>query len=255
MMETLNEVIRYASDVGWVAPPDGHLASVHAALSLRQGGVSRPPFSSLNVGRSVEDDPGHVAENETRLARALGLPGEPARVRLAHSREVLIADSAGIYGPYDGLLTCRRGLPLWLTVADCLPIYLATVEGTWIGLLHCGWRGAASGCVASMVASMIRASGAPPTAIRAWVGPGVGSSCYPVGSEVASRFPAESVVRREGGTNLDLGRAAEILLRDSGLLPASILRSRLCTSCRPDLFFSFRRDGARSGRMAAVIWI
>ena len=246
--------IRFVSEIGWIAAPAGHLSTAQAVLSLRQGGVSPSPYASLNLGRSAGDDIEHVAENEARLARALGLPGEPARARLAHSTDVRIVDSAGVYGPYDGLLTCRRGLPLWLTVADCLPVFLASETGEWIGLLHCGWRGTASGCIASMIRRMVEASGKPASTIRAWLGPGIGPSCYPVGPDVAARFPAESVTRAEGGTHLDLGRAAEILLRDAGLLPASILRSALCTSCRPDLFFSYRRDGIRSGRMAAVVW-
>jgi hypothetical protein len=226
-----------------------------AALSLRQGGVSEAPFSSLNLGHSAGDDPSRVAENEARLSLSLDLPGAPARVRLAHGADLRIVDSAGIYGPYDGLLTCCREVPLWLTVADCLPIYLASGGGEWIGILHCGWRGAAAGCVASMVTEMVEASGSAPSAIRAWIGPGIGSSCYPVGDDVAARFPAESVTRAAETTHLDLGRAAEILLHDAGLPTGSVLRSPLCTACRPDLFFSFRRDGKRSGRMAAVIWI
>ena len=242
-----------AGGIGWVRPPEGHLGDAHALLSTRTGGVSAPPFADLNLGRSAGDALESVTENETRLARAAGLAGPPARARLAHGTGVRIVDMPGIYGPTDGLLTSRERLPLWLTVADCLPVFLAGAEG-WIGLLHCGWRGAAAGCVGSIVNEMVEASGRPASTIRAWIGPGIGASCYPVGPEVPGLFPQEAVDHAGGIPHLDLPRVAEIQLREAGLPDDSIARSGLCTSCRPDLFFSFRRDGPRSGRMAAVIW-
>jgi polyphenol oxidase len=254
----MDENIRSRGGIAWISPPDGHLdvsgpTGVRAALSLRSGGISDSPFASLNLGHSAGDAPVSVSENERRYTGALGLPGPIARARLAHGREVRLVNSPGVYAGCDGLLTSNRNLPLWLTVADCYPIYISE-PGGWIGLLHCGWKGAAGGCIASIIARMVEVSGCQPSVIRAWIGPGIGQSCYTVGPDIAARFPGVCV-RAEGGENrLDLSLAAAILLLDAGLVPGSVTRSALCTACREDLFFSYRRDGARSGRMAAVIW-
>jgi YfiH family protein len=137
-------------------------------------------------------------------------------------------------------------------VADCLPVYLGA--GEWIALLHAGWKGLAAGALQAVVATLASSAGTPPSGIRVWIGPGVQSCCYPVGREVAERLPAPAR-REEGGVvRLDLPRAAALAAAEAGLPPDRIHVSATCTSCRGDLFFSYRRDGARSGRMAAVFW-
>jgi hypothetical protein len=241
-----------AGDVCWIGPAEGRLGEAHASLSLRSGGVSGPPFDTLNLGRSAGDDLVHVGENERIWVEARGLPGPPARLKLAHGVETIRVDRAGTYAPYDAILTGRRGLPLWLTVADCYPVFLAA--GEWIALVHCGWRGAAGGAARLTARALADASGSPASEIRVWIGPGVGPCCYPVGEEVASQFSAGRVRTVAGRRHLDLGGAIADDLLGAGLDAERIDRSPLCTSCNPDLFFSYRRDGARSGRMAAVIW-
>ncbi len=248
----MGEQLGSAGQVRWIGPPEGWLGEAHAALSLRSGGTSAPPFDTLNLGHSAGDDLGHVAENERVWIGARGLPGPPARAKLTHGTRALRVERPGVHGPCDALLTDRAGLPLWLTVADCYPVFLAA--GQWIALLHCGWRGAADGAAGITVSALGESSGVPLTDIRAWIGPGIGACCYPVGDEVASRFAPERVQNLPDGRHLDLGAAIADDLHTSGLLPARIGRSSYCTACNPDLFFSYRRDGARSGRMAAVIW-
>jgi YfiH family protein len=241
-----------AGNVRWIGPPEEWLGEAHAALSLRSGGRSAPPFDTLNLGHSAGDDLGQVAENERIWIEARGLPGPPARAKLAHGTRGLYVERPGVYGPYDALLTDKAGLPLWLTVADCCPIFFAA--GPWLALLHCGWRGAADGAAGITARALGASSGVPLTDVRAWIGPGIGSCCYQVGEEVAVRFAPERVQSIRGELHLDLGASIADDLRASGLLPARIGRSSYCTSCNPDLFFSYRRDGARSGRMAAVLW-
>lgn len=238
-------------EIGWVEPPGGWLGSARAAVSLRGGGTSAPPFESLNLGRSAGDQPDLVSENERRFAAALRHQGPCAKARLEHGIRLLTVDEPGTYGPYDGLVTSKRGLPVWLTVADCFPLFVTV--GDWIGLMHCGWKGTAQHGAGQLVEALAAVSGIPRAEQRAWIGPGVGACCYPVGEDVAARFPAGSI-RRDGETmRLDLAAAIRIDLQAAGVTPAQIAACELCTSCRPDLFFSYRRDGARSGRMAAVI--
>ncbi len=240
-------------EIRWVAAPPGLLGAARAVLSLRSGGVSERPFGTLNLGHSAGDDLARVGENERRLAAALQLPGPPARARLEHGTRCIHVDAPGTYAPCDGLLTATSGLPLWLTVADCVPVFL-TAGSDWIGLLHCGWRGTAAGAVQVMVDALAAASGVPPAGQSAWVGPGIGGCCYPVGADVAARFPREALSDVEGRIHLDLPFAITRALAAAGLARGNVDSAGLCTSCRGDLFFSYRRDGARSGRMAAVMW-
>jgi polyphenol oxidase len=238
--------------VGWVGPPRGWPGEVHAAVSLRTGGVSLPPFEGLNMGRSAGDAIECVSENERIWSRGLGLPGPPARAKLAHACDVVQVDAPGVYSPFDALLTGKPGLPLWLTVADCFPLFLAV--GEWIALVHCGWRGTADGAAGIAARALAAASGRPAAEIHAWIGPGIGSCCYPVGEEVVARFARDHLHPRDERIHLDLASAIETDLRSTGLCAERIGRTSLCTACHPELFFSYRRDGARSGRMAAVIW-
>ncbi len=239
-------------EIAWVAPPRGWLGDAQTAVSLRVSGTSPPPYGSLNLGRSAGDDPTCVSKNEQRWTAALRLRGTAAKARLEHGTRCVSVDAPGIYEPCDGLMTARQDLPLWLTIADCFPLFVAA--GKWIGLMHCGWRGTARRGAAQLVELLAAASSLTPAEQRAWIGPGIGSCCYPVGTEVAGCFPEETLRRGGGASRLDLRSAIRIDLVAAGLPESHIEACELCTSCRPDLFFSYRRDGPRSGRMAAVIW-
>lgn len=241
-----------SGNLRWIGPPHGWPSEVHAAVSLRTGGVSLPPFESLNMGHSAGDDLERVAENQQIWSRAIGLPGPPARAKLAHGCDVARVEAPGVYGSIDALITGRPGLPLWLTVADCVPVFLAA--GNWIGLAHCGWRGTAEGAARNMARALAAASGIPAADAWGWIGPGIGACCYPVGEEVAARFTEDHLHRQNGRIHLDLVGAIAADLQGAGLRAERILRTSICTACHPEIFFSYRRDGARSGRMAAVIW-
>jgi polyphenol oxidase len=232
--------------------PAGHLGAISAAVTERCGGTSVAPFGSLNLGRSTPDLPEAVAANERRVLESLQLCDRVARLRLEHGNRCLEVSSPGLYGPADALLTTRPELILWLTVADCFPLIL--VAGTVRALGHCGWRGVAEGLVENLIDALARVSGLPPASQRAWIGPGIGPCCFQVGPEVAARFPESASRPTEAGRNLDL--RGDILRRcaRSGLPPHALLASPFCTSCSPDRFFSHRRDGFPSGRMAALCW-
>jgi YfiH family protein len=234
--------------------PPGHLPGHCAAVSHRRGGVSPDPYRSLNAGRSVADDLERVRENERRIRRALGLSARVARLRLEHGARLLCVTEPGAYGPADALLTDRDDLVLWFTVADCFP--LTASAGAWRGHAHCGWRGAAAGLPGILARALAERSGVPAEEMSAWIGPGIGPCCYPVGEEVAARFPDSA--RRppdvRGKPRLDLKREIALQLRRAGMREAAVASSPLCTACHPERFFSHRRDGAPSGRMAALSW-
>jgi polyphenol oxidase len=126
-------------------------------------------------------------------------------------------------------------------VADCPPVALAGPGG--VTMIHCGWRGLASGIVARGVEEV--------GATAAAIGPGIGPCCYEVGDEVLAEFEAlgEGVAT---GRMLDLAEVARRLLVRSGV--DEVEAAGLCTSCEEELFFSHRRDDGRTGRQAGVIW-
>lgn len=265
------------------SPPAGHLGTARAAVTERTGGFSSPPFDSLNLGRSTPDDPRLVRANEAAVLQALGLSEPVARLRLEHGATILQVDRPGLQGPADALLTERPELILWFTVADCFPLFLSA--GRVRLLAHCGWRGVAAGLAEAAVAAVARASGEPAERQRAWIGPGIGPCCYPVGDEVAGLFP-ESVLHAgtlpqpdaarhrsrgsdraaptggkgpdpasgAGSTRLDLRREITLRLRGAGIPTEGLAVSQACTSCSRERFFSHRRDGFPSGRMAALCW-
>jgi purine-nucleoside/S-methyl-5'-thioadenosine phosphorylase / adenosine deaminase len=229
------------------------LPGAQAVFSTREGGVSEGPYRSLNLGILTDDDPGRVAANRSRLASLSGF--EPARVAMGwqvHGADVRQWDGppepAAFAAPgaalerVDGHTTTTSELALLVLVADCLPLALAA-SGR-VAMLHCGWRGLAAG----IVEQALEAFDEPPVAA---LGPAIGPCCYEVGPEVLAAFEGPDLVAR--GRMLDLGAIVRRKLEASGV--ARIEDVGLCTSCRPDLFFSHRRDGGVTGRQAGVVWL
>jgi polyphenol oxidase len=212
------------------------------AFTTRVGGVSEPPYASLNLTRGTGDDAGRVEENRRLACASLGLPAE----RLAFNRQVhsptVHRARPGVRGePGDGLWTDEPQLPLLAMSADCLPIAVATTAGPRaLAVLHAGWRGLSAGVVAAGVAAL------GPAAKAAVVGPAIGPCCYEVGPEVAERFDAD--LTHAG--KLDLWTAAERALAAAGV--ERVDRIDLCTRDHPHLFFSHRRDGLARGVQGVI---
>lgn len=231
---------------------ESSLGPARVAFTTRLGGGSGDPYGGLNLATHTGDDATTVAANRRVLAAALAI--EPAKIevtRQVHGAEVVEHDTppaAAFDDPLaqreeaDGHAVIRAGLGAAVLVADCFPVAVAGPAGA--AILHCGWRGLAAG----IVDRGVRAVGATQGAI----GPGIGPCCYEVGEEVLGRFaqlgPSVATERM-----LDLAAVAGILLERAGV--ESIETADLCTSCRPDLFYSHRRDGERTGRQAGVTWL
>lgn len=251
----------------WTSPAFSALPGLAAhGVTGRAGGVSAPPFDTLNLGLHVGDDNAAVRENRARAARAAGVSldrmvcAEQVHGGRVH---VVTAGDAGrgagsladaIAGA-DALVTDAPGLLLTLFFADCVPILLADPERRAVGAAHAGWRGLAAGVIGNTVAAMAGAFNSRPRNLLAAIGPGIGPCCYEVGEEVARHFDAAH--RRPAGLagrpRLDLPGAAAGVLVAAGLDPARIERCGACTSCETERFFSHRAAGGRTGRMAAVI--
>jgi YfiH family protein len=241
--------LRWREDQGvrWL---EAELPGATAAFSTRLGGVSDPPFDTLNLGRLTGDP--RVGENRHRLATALGLDPNGVLIgRQIHEAEVrrhdgptepnAFADPAPGLPEADGHATDIPGLAPLVFVADCLPVALSGERG--VAMIHCGWRGMAAGIVQRGVDEV--------DATAAAIGPSIGPCCYEVGAEVRRAFASlgDGVAHDR---MLDLREVAKRLLAQAGVKRVEV--SDLCTSCTAELFFSHRRDRGRTGRQAGLVW-
>ena len=224
------------------------LPGARAVFSTRLGGVSGGPYESMNLGILTDDDQEKVAENRRRVLRAAGVgsAGFAHQVHGTHLIEWTEPPPVGFAAPgaalaeADGHATSVDGLGLLVLVADCLPVALAGAGR--VAMLHCGWRGLAGGIVERALATFAE----PPAAA---LGPCIGQCCYEVGEEVLDAFAG--VEGAADGRMLSLRGVAEALLRAGGV--EHVEHVDLCTSCRPDLFFSHRRDRGVTGRQCGIV--
>lgn len=210
--------------------------SIEGSLSLCAAGDMRQPHS------------------RQRFVDRLGLCGRVVSVIQVHSRRVVAAaDARSQMIEADGLFSDAPGDALLVTVADCLPIYLAGPDGA-MALVHSGWRG--TGIVLDALQLLRTRYGIATASVTAVIGPGIGACCYHVDEERAalfhSRYGAAAVRWQKGRPHLDLRQVNEHLLRQAGV--ANVRSIDLCTSCTPELWSS-RRDGGGPAcpLMAAVI--
>jgi hypothetical protein len=208
------------------------------AFTTRAGGVSEPPYDSLNLTIGTGDDRARVEENRRIACATVGVPSDSLVFnRQVHSPTVHRAHAGTRGEPGDGLWTDEPGVSMLAMSADCVPIAIARTDGRpALAVLHAGWRGLAEGIVASGVAALGAESG-----LAAVVGPAIGPCCYEVGPEVSSLYDADLT----RGRKLDLWTASERALRAAGV--ERVRRVDLCTRCHPELFFSHRRDGRARG--------
>ncbi len=235
-----------------------NLALLHApnltlphAFSTRVGGFSAGAYAGLNLD-DREDDPAAVARNREQLAGALGFrAGQVARLTQVHGTDVTLAEQPG-HWTGDALVTATPGVLLAVGTADCYPLLLADPEAGVIGAAHAGWKGTLGRIAEKTVQAMTRL-GARPERIHAAVGPGICGERYEVGPDVAAQFTqaglGEFVLNVSGRVHLDLAGANRAVLQEAGV--ADIWVSGRC-STEAD-FYSFRRDGGKTGRMWAVI--
>lgn len=249
---------------------DPGLASlgVIVAFSERSGGVSRAPYSSLNLAAHVGDDPAGVDENRRRLLRAVGLAGAASRLTTADQVHgvVVAAVDDGLAGAgasaqtdarpplarTDALWTSIPGVPLMMLFADCVPIVLvAPGRHPAVAVVHAGWRGALAGLPGTAVGAFAGGAGTTPASLFAYVGPHVCPECYQVSSDLveafAQRFPSSAA----GDRGVDLGAAVTASLVSAGVNDAMIARAGVCTASTTNRFFSYRAEGL-TGRHAAL---
>ena len=260
-------------------------------FSTRVGGTSSAfEGKALNLGFGKHDTDSAVRRNRALFLQKLRLhPTTWALVTLRqiHSDIIHLVNAAPAQPlTGDGLVTATPNLLIAIQTADCLPVILADPRQRAVGVFHAGWRGTVKRIVEKGVGEMRRWFGSRPHDLRAAIGPGVHSCCYEVGEEVREQFesqfeyagrlfhelkdsdPAREkypllflTARAPGHSDLpikiflDLVEANRRQLLDVGVLARNITASPLCTSCRTDLLFSFRKERGVTGRMLAVAGI
>ena len=239
-----------------------NFAETTHAVFTRHGGASAGPYASLNLSRSVGDDPEAVAENNRRTLGALGYRREQAVTAwLVHGRDVAVVTRADLGREprrVDAIVTRERGLPLSMRFADCVPIVLYDPAQQAIGVAHAGWRGAALNVAEAMVRAMIDAFGSEPRRMWAGLGPAIGVEQYEVSPEVAAQVgaacpPGARLTQpgRNGRPHLDLAAAIIAQLQAAGV--GAIEASGLCTASNTREWFSHRAENGRTGRFGLVV--
>ncbi len=237
-----------------VIEPDWRVpANVRALCTTRMGGVSEGPMRALNFGLHVGDAPASVTRNRALLRTHL--PSEPVWMEQVHGTDVIDAATSSGTPIADGAVARAPGVVCCVMTADCLPVLLADVAGTVVGVAHAGWRGLANGVIEATLTRMQAAPGQ----IVAYLGPAISGSAYEVGGEVFDLFVQNDQRAAMGFTPkgngkywCDLYTLATQRLRGLGV--SAIGGAKFCTYREPERFFSFRRDG-RTGRMASCIWL
>lgn len=233
-------------------------APVRAAVTTRWGpGLSEPPFDRMNLGLNSGEDPRVVQGNRRVLVDALGLPHAPRWLQQVHGSRVALLGPLPQEGEprADAAVSRLPGTVLAILTADCLPVLLSAEDGSEIGAAHAGWRGLAGGVLEAAVSGMAT----PPSRLMAWLGPAIGAASYEVGADVRDAFLGHDpgaeeafAAGRQGHWYCDLYALAKRRLRAAGVTRIHGGGFDTLTDAR---FYSYRRDGARSGRFASLVWL
>ena len=232
----------------WPAPKN-----VRALQTTRQGGVSAPPYDSLNLGSHVGDAPLAVARNRMLLNTLL--PSEPVWLEQVHGTIVANADMATCRPQADACIARHRAAVCVVMTADCLPVLLCDQQGSVVGAAHAGWKGLAAGIIEATVQEM----NAAPQNLMAWLGPAISQDAFEVGDEVHTVFvdmhpqaASAFIPGRNGKWFADIYALARVRLNALGI--TQIYGGDYCTYREREKFFSYRRDGI-TGRMGTFIWL
>lgn len=244
---------------------------VDLAFSTRLGGVSSSVFESLNLGLHVEDQNQAVLENRRRLLSVFHAQLEDAvccqqvhghniaRIeRRDRSRGAFRLDEA--IPDCDAMITDCRGVYLLSFYADCIPVYFYDPSNQAVGTAHCGWKGTMGRIAARTLKTMQREYGTSAAEVKVFIGPGIGPCCFQIQPDLKTKVNAEfphlhDIITYNDDENIywDLPETNRQLLLEAGVKASNICTCRLCTACHPEIFYSYRREKGRTGRMGALI--
>lgn len=250
--------------IGYFSSPVFRGFAVEHAFLSRAGGVSRPPFASLNFDERDTDPKENIKENRLRVSRAFSVPmDELVLVNQVHGDKVHAVNGANKkeFVEADAIVTDEPMTPIGIMTADCLPVLIYDPVRRIVGASHGGWKGTALGVVIKTVEAMKALYGSEPKDLLAAMGPYIGPCCYAVKENVTAEFERAFgkdpgfIKKNDGDTRLDIAGANLEQLTSMGLKSENITGAAPCTSCNSHLFFSYRKDGGRTGRQVSFIML
>ena len=222
---------------------------------LLEGGSSKGNFDNFNLAFHVDDKQGAVLANRDLLLSHYNLPSKPVWINQTHSKACVDVDSISSIVDADASYSTQSGTVCGVLTADCLPIFICNKEGTAVGIAHAGWRGLVDGIIESLIESF-DCNGED---LLVHLGPAISQLSFEVGGEVKSQYLSKNKHFKNcfaclnNKHYLDLYEAARVVLKSFGV--SSISGGDRCTYNESDQYFSYRRDGKSSGRMAHLIWM
>jgi YfiH family protein len=242
---------------------------------VRAGFTTRSMHKDLpfgNLAYHVGDDPENVNRNRLYLCEVLGVPFHHMTCAIQpHGKEIVLVNegnrgagamefSTAIPGA-DGLITHTPDTLLTLFYADCVPIYFLDPVKRVVGVAHAGWRGTVQRIAVEMIGHFKEKYHTDVRDLHVAIGPSIGECCYQVDERVADEVlrvlgeESEQVLIPDGLDHyrLNLQKMNQILLEKAGILSQHIEVSQLCTACNQEHFFSYRKEGGKTGRMAAFV--
>ncbi len=251
----------------------GNLGSFSGLIhfsTTRSGGCSTGNYSSLNLGFNSGDLPESVTANRLRLCSAL----EISPVRLVFPKQTHSATVKTINARFfisgneerkhllmetDAIITNLKGVCIAIKTADCVPILIYDPKKSVVAAVHAGWRGTMQNIVSVTINKMMEEFGSQPSDLWAGIGPSVSPEVYEVGEEVWNRFDPEfyhpSNPAQSDKRLLDIRRVNFSQMTLTGIPPGQIEVTNICTYSDPERFYSARRDGQKTGRMATGIML
>ena len=237
------------------------------ACSCRFHGESDLVPGALNLALQVGDNQNKVLRNRDKFTAAIGVkPNRLTTCAQVHGNNVQVVTEdligrgavsfADTIPETDALITNLADVPLLLFYADCVPVLLADPVTGAIGLAHAGWRGTAAQIAKKTVRAMIEAFGVNPDNLLAAIGPSIGSCCYEVDDVVRDRMPGYEACfagKCDGKYLLDLWQVNRQQLLEEGIIPSNISTAGVCTNHNPELFFSYRYENGKTGRMGVCL--
>lgn len=221
----------------------------------RQGGVSSHPYHSLNLSFAVGDRPEQVAHNRRLARQALGLDSLASGTQVHGRREAIVAnphqDPATEIPEVDILISSQPGVGLLIKQADCQAVMFYDPVRRVVANVHCGWRGQVQNILGEAVNLLKERFASRPADLYAAVGPSLGPCCAEF-RNFRREFPAPLWGYQVRPAYFDLWRLSREQLLAAGLKPEQIEITGLCSRCRGDEFFSYRREGI-TGRQGAII--
>jgi YfiH family protein len=222
---------------------------------LLDGGSSKGNFNNFNLALHVDDEKGAVLANRDLLLSYYNLPSSPIWINQTHSNVSIDADSISSIVDADASYSKKLGTVCGVLTADCLPVFVTNKDGTAVGIAHAGWRGLVGGVIESLIESFKCNT----EDLIVHLGPAISQLSFEVGEEVKSQYLAKNqnfdscFAFFNDKHYLDLYDAARVVLEGFGI--SSISGGDRCTYNEKSQYFSYRRDGEKSGRMAHLIWI